>query len=58
MDRNDSKFIFIMMMMKVKICRLANYNDALAAANLGTDFFGFYFSGNEVPEFCKSICDR
>lgn len=41
-------------MAKVKICGLANYNDALDATNLGTDFLGFHF----IKESPKKVSEK
>ncbi|MDR2426251.1 MAG: phosphoribosylanthranilate isomerase [Endomicrobium sp.] len=41
-------------MAKVKICGLANYNDALNATNLGADFLGFHF----IKESPKKVSEK
>lgn len=41
-------------MAKVKICGLANYNDALDATNLGADFLGFHF----IKESPKKVSEK
>lgn len=44
-----------MITIKVKICGLANYNDALDATNLGADFLGFHFIKNSPRKVSEKL---
>ncbi|MDD2524166.1 MAG: hypothetical protein PHT81_04910, partial [Endomicrobiaceae bacterium] len=41
-------------MLKVKICGITNYDDALSATNLGADYIGFQL----IKESPKKVSDK
>ena len=51
-----------MIAVKVKICGITNYEDAIAAANMGADMLGFNFYRKSprylTPEMAEKIIDR